>query len=348
MPILAELYVAARTRNVEDADTDDLPVLVVRRGSNIVFTRPLFGGSSRVARGAGAVWRFDVREVNLDSADLTFELHASDDDAWSPEHVIVWGISGRVGDELVIPMAAFLDLATPLTPADGGVWISTDTSEGERVLFIPSVGRGRDGTRARRVIVVVATDPYGGMFPASVGPPMDFNEQGTSSGLTLQGGGAGRLFLDYTLPSTQVGALLARGDAEFFIVDLAAPFSRLDCEGGAFTLTINSFDPWKPDYFAVFGVDTTNAGPRVLIPFVAASAFELRHMSSDSRRGFHSVVLPTAKVLPQPPITPDAVDPDDLGGVLAAKGVPHPEDQGPRPETVATSTKSQRKPKPRR
>ncbi len=147
MPILAELYVAARTRNVEDADTDDLPVLVVRRGSNIVFTKPLFGGSSRVARGKGAVWRFDVREVNLDSADLTFELHASDDDAWSPEHVIVWGINGRVGDERVIPLAAFLDLATPLTPADGGVWISTDTSEG-RAHPLHSFRRSRAGRDA--------------------------------------------------------------------------------------------------------------------------------------------------------------------------------------------------------
>ena len=49
MPILAELYVAARTRNVEDADTDDLPVLVVRRGSNIVFTTVRCGVGVRVA-----------------------------------------------------------------------------------------------------------------------------------------------------------------------------------------------------------------------------------------------------------------------------------------------------------
>ena len=346
MPILAELYVATRTRNVEDADTDDLPVLVVRRGSNIVFTKPLFGGSSRVARGKGAVWRFDVREVNLDSADLTFELHASDDDAWSPEHVIVWGINGRVGDERVIPLAAFLDLATPLTPADGGVWISTDTSEGERILFIPSVGRGRDATRARRVIVIAATDPYGGMFPASVGPQIDFNQTGTSAPVILQGGGAGRLFLNYTLPSTRVNAL-PRGEGVFNIAHLAAPFSRLDLEGGAFTLTIGTIDAWKPDYFAVFGVDTTNAGPRALIPFVAASAFELRHMSSDPAQGFHSVVLPTARVLPQITL-PDAGDLDDLGGVLAAKGVPHPENVGPRAGTVSSAAKPKRKPRPRR
>ena len=57
MPTLAELYVATRTRNVEDADTEDLPVLVVRRASNIVFTQPLFGGSSMMSRGSGSVSR---------------------------------------------------------------------------------------------------------------------------------------------------------------------------------------------------------------------------------------------------------------------------------------------------
>ncbi|MGC2042710.1 MAG: hypothetical protein WA669_02705, partial [Pseudolabrys sp.] len=87
MPILAELYVAARTRNTEDADTENLPVLVVMRGSDVVFTKPLFGGASMTAGGAGAVWRFDVRQVNLDSADLNVQLWASGDDAWSPEHV---------------------------------------------------------------------------------------------------------------------------------------------------------------------------------------------------------------------------------------------------------------------
>ena len=120
MPILAELYVATRTRNTADADTDNLPVLVVKRGADIVFTKPLFGGAFRTARGAGAVWRFDVREVNLDSADLNIQLWASGNDAWSPEHVIAWGVSGRVGDERVIPLAAFLDLASPVTRPRAG------------------------------------------------------------------------------------------------------------------------------------------------------------------------------------------------------------------------------------
>jgi hypothetical protein len=241
--------------------------------------------------------------------------------------VISWGISGtRIGDERVIPLAAFLDLANPVTPADGGVWISGDTGEGERILFVPSVDRGRDATRARRVIVISATEAYGAMFPAAAGPGGQLADAGTMGPLTLQGGGAGRLFLSYTLPATPQGDL-AKGEGAFYIVDLAAPSSRADLEGGAFTLTIGSEDWWKPDYFAVFGVDTVTFGPRALIPFVAASAFELRQMSSDPSEGWHSFVLPTAKVLPQRPIRPD-VDIDDVEGVLAAR-VPYPVDQEP-------------------
>jgi len=278
------------------------------------------------------VWRFDVRDVNLDSAGLNIQLWASGDDAWSPEHVIAWGISGeRVGDERVIPLAAFLDLASPVTPASGGVWISGDTSEGEKILFVPSVGRGRDDTRARRLIVISATDAYGGLFGTAAGPGGDFEETGTDGPLTLQAGGAGRLLLSYTLPSTPQGDL-GHGEGAFYLVDLAAPFSRLDLEGGAFTLTIGSDDWWMPDYFAVFGVDTVNFGPRVLIPFVAASAFELRQMSSDPSEGWHSIVLPTAKVLPQRRIPEDVAD--GVGGAYATR-IPHPEDQKPLPANQA-------------
>jgi hypothetical protein len=80
----------------------------------------------------------------------------------------------------------------------------------------------------------------------------------------------------------------------------------------------------------VFGADTDNAGPNALIPFVAASAFELRQMSSDPSEGWHSVVLPTAKVLPQRPIPTDVAT-NDVEGVVAAR-VPHAENQEPLPE----------------
>lgn len=333
MAILKEIYLAARTRNVADADTENLPVLVVRRDPDIVFSKPLFGGHWRTDRGASGVWRFDVAELNIDSSGLRLELWASGDDAWSPEHVIGWGISGRVGDERVIPLAAFLDLANPVTQHDRGIWVSGDENEGDKVFFLPSVGRGTDATRARRVIVISATDPYGGMFPGAVGPGGDFGDTGTVGPLTVQGGGAGRLFLSYRLPPTPQSDQ-EHGGAGFYVADLAAPFGRLDLAGGAFTLTIESEDWWVPDYFAVFGADTSEFGPNALIPFVAASAFELRQMSSDPSEGWHTIVLPTAKVLPQRRFPPDIVV-EEVEGVLGAPA-PHPDDTEPRPDVLIT------------
>jgi hypothetical protein len=318
MPILAEIYVATRTRNVSDADTDDPPKLIVNRGATTLFSDKLLGGNGQFSRAAGGVTRFDVSRANIDSAGLSFELQPTGDDAWSPEHVIIWGISGRPGDERVIPLAAFLDLATPVTPADGGRWLSLDTSEGDQALAIPSVGRGSNSTRARRVIVVVATALYGGMFSGTQGPGGKVADAGSIGPVTLQGGGAGRLFLSYTLPATPQGDL-EKGAGAFYIVDLAARFGRVDLEGGAFTLTIGSEDWWVPEYFAVFGVDTEIGGPKVMIPFVAAKAPELKKMSNDSTEGVHSFVLPTAKVLPTLNLPPDVVDEGDLGGVIASR-----------------------------
>jgi hypothetical protein len=318
MAILTEIYVATRTRNVADADTDDPPKLIVNRGATTLFSDELLGGNGQFNRAAGGVTRFDVSRANIDSANLRFELQPTGNDAWSPEHVIIWGISKRNGEERVIPLAAFLDLATPVTPADGGRWLSLDTSEGDQALAIPSVGRGSNSTRARRVIVVVATAIYGGMFSGTQGPGGSVADAGSDGPVTLQGGGGGRLFLSYTLPATPQGDL-GEGAGAFYIVDLAARFGRADLEGGAFTLTIGSEDWWVPEYFAVFGVDSEIGGPKVLIPFVAAGAPLLKKMSTDPSEGVHSFVLPTAKVLPSVNLPPDAVDPDDLGGVSAAR-----------------------------
>src|SRR5688572_29649672 len=283
MSILADIYVAARTRNVPDADTDDLPVLVVRRGSAIVFSKQLFGGSSRVKRGAAAIWRVDVRNEFLDHADLTFELHASGNDAWSPEDVIIWGTAGIwIGQEIVIPLAASLNLATAGTFPKGGRWISTDVTEGVRIYPITPMGRGQDATRAQRVIVLAATDPYGGLIPPPVRPTITPGEEATRASLTVQAGAPGRLLMSYTLPATQAGGNLQRGEAAFCKADLAAPFSRQDVEVGAFTLSIDGSDSWVPNYFAVFGIGPEFGTPRVLIPFVATTGYPLHVMSSDT------------------------------------------------------------------
>jgi hypothetical protein len=343
MALLTEIYVATRTRNVADADTDDPPKLIVNRAATTLFSDKLLGGNGQFNRAAGGVTRFDVSRANIDSANLSFELQPTGNDAWAPEHVIIWGISKtRTGEERVIPLAAFLDLATPVTPADGGRWLSLDASEGDQALAIPSVGRGSNATRARRVIVVVATAIYGGMIPGTQGPGGRVADAGSDGPVTLQGGGAGRLFLSYTLPATPQGDL-GEGAGAFYIVDLAARFGRADLEGGAFTLTIHSEDWWVPEYFAVFGVDTEIGGPKVLIPFVAAGAPLLKKMSSDPSEGVHSFVLPTAQVLPSLNLPPNAADPDALGGVSAARRRVRPKVARPQGKVAKGKRKRRRK-----
>jgi hypothetical protein len=321
MSILSDIYIAARTRSVGNASTEDMPVLVARRGTSIVFSEKLYGARQRVGRDASAVWRFSIRAANLDHADLSFSLQASGDDAWAFEHVIIWGTTGPVGDEIVIPLASSLDRRR-------GQYISTDASEGPSERKILTVGRDQDTTRAERIIVIAATAPYGDEFPSATAvphPPMEnhwYDSPTSSSSLTLQAGAPDRLLLSYTLPTLLGGSALREGRAALLVTDLAAPFSRDAVKDGRFTITIENVDKWVPAFFAVFGVGPETGTPRVLIPFVATTGDRLKVMSS-MERGFHTMVLPTAKVLRA--VSPHVVEPDDREGVLLSRAATAPE-----------------------
>ncbi len=296
MARLTELYVATRTRNINDADTDNPPTLLVSRGAQDLFLVPLDADMAGLGRGRSAIFRIDVADQGLDSDGLVLRLIASGDDAWAPEHVIAWGISGRLPDVRVAPLGALIDLATPLTASSAGIWLSTDSSEGVPEVALRPVGPGRGTTRAWRLLVVCATDQYPNMFPGGPGPGGSASDTGTAGPVTLQAGAPGRLVLSYLLPKTPQGDL-ARSHACFYLTELAAPFSRADVAGGQFTLTLASDDWWVPDYFAVFGLDTISGQPNVLIPFVHAPAIALERMSTDPSEGWPSNGLPTAQVV---------------------------------------------------
>jgi hypothetical protein len=72
------------------------------------------------------------------------------------------------------------------------------------------------------------------------------------------------------------------------ITKLPAPFSRADLSGGWFTLTIGTDDVWVPDYFAVFGLNTSFGQTDMLIPFVHAPQISLEHMSQTQYEGWES------------------------------------------------------------
>jgi len=328
MARLNELYIATRTRNIEDADTENAPTLLVSRGTQDLFLAPLDFDMDGLGTGRAAVFRLDVADQALDSENLVLRLLASGDDAWAPEHIIAWGIAGRLPDVRVVPLGALIDLATPLTAASAGTWLSTDSSEGVAELLIRPVGQGRSATRAWRMIVISATDQYPNMFPGGPGPGGDASDTGTNGPVTLQAGAPGRLLMSYLLPKTPQGDL-AQGHGNFYLTDLAAPFSRADLQGGQFTLTIHSDDWWVPDYFAVFGLDTTFGQPNALIPFVHSPAIALERMSTDPSEGWHSNGLPTAQVITPHPFPPNFGDLS--GGLVSARR--HDEKGGGRPRS---------------
>ena len=329
MPRLNELFVAIRTRNVEDAGTDDAPSLLVNRAGQDLFEVPLDVDPDGLGAGRAAAFRIDVSDQALDSDGLQFILLAGGDDAWAPEQIVVWGIAGTLPREVVVPLAAEIDLAYPSTDHDAGVWLSTDASEGVRAYLLRSVGSGSRTTRAWRMIAVFVTEPYVGYWPGGgPGPSGPFEETGTDGPVTLQAGGPGRLVLSYQIPSTPQGDLW-HGHANLYLADLAAPFSRADVEGGAFSLTIGSGDWWVPTYVAVFGLDTTYGQPNVLIPFVHSPAIALERMSADPSEGVHTNVLPSALAIEPGPVRPPT---GAVGGVLPP--IARLTDDGGRPRKV--------------
>src|SRR4051794_24857969 len=90
MPRLEEIYVAVRTRNVEDAETDDRPTLLVSRAGEDMLEVRLEGED--LERGHAALFRIAVADQSMDSDGLEMRLLAGGDDAWGVEHVIAWGI----------------------------------------------------------------------------------------------------------------------------------------------------------------------------------------------------------------------------------------------------------------
>ena len=79
-------------------------------------------------------------------------------------------------------------------------------------------------------------------------------------------------------------------------------------------MTIHTDDVWVPDYFAVFGLNTSFGQTDMLIPFVHAPQISLEHMSTDPSEGWESNELPNALVAPGPIVPP--VFGDTFGGVI--------------------------------
>jgi len=215
----------------------------------------------------------------------------------------------------VIPLAAQIELATPLTDPSAGTWLSTDRREGVATLALRPMRQPAARTRAARMIVVVATAQYVGFDISAPGPINDREATGTENQVTLQAGGPSGLLLDFPLPQTPQDDL-GRGRANLHVIDVPGPFSRADVGDGSFVLSIAGDDWWNPVCVSVFGLDTASGQPSTLIPFVHAPARSLRQMSSNPAEGWLSHRLPSAAVPPFVDVSVP-IPPGELAGLLA-------------------------------
>ena len=67
MPRLDRLYVATRTRNIEDAGTSDGPSLLLSRAGRDLLEIPLESDMAGLGTGRAAVFRFDIADQAIDS-----------------------------------------------------------------------------------------------------------------------------------------------------------------------------------------------------------------------------------------------------------------------------------------
>ena len=180
MPRLSELYLVTRTRNVEDAGTEDAPVLLVSRAGQDLFQTRLDGQMPET--GKVQLSKIDVSDQALDSEGLELRLLAGGDDAWALEDAIAWGIAGRLPREQVVPLAALIELASPFTAGDGGTWLSTDADEGVASVVLLPVTAGTRTQRAWRMIVVFVTEPHADFLPGGGPGPSagEFGDMGTA------------------------------------------------------------------------------------------------------------------------------------------------------------------------
>src|SRR2546423_1702555 len=109
MAVLSRLWFAMRTRDIEDAGTDDRIQLIIKEDGveKLNFTFPDTSQDDQ-ERGKANLYRLGpiaLRSENL--TDSSIKVAIKGKDFWFPEHVLIWG---EEADKRVVPLAAEWDI----------------------------------------------------------------------------------------------------------------------------------------------------------------------------------------------------------------------------------------------
>jgi len=266
MAIFDILHLAVLTRNREDAGTSSTLNLTINEEGDdrldVDFSADLDQGEAELF--GGSVPAFDSTFMTNSSA----RLGIRGDDAWSPEHVLLFGLAFERNE------LAALAMETDLT-----YWLSTDYQEGLLTMPIRLVGRGGSTTQIRRVLLLVDTIWQ------------QFTDTGTDSPIELEIRAGGNLVLLQEIADTPQPDLEA-AEANWYQLDAAVPFTRADVlANGGITLRIKGDDAWKPMRLFLFGLDTATGRPNEVVSLVSLPVWPHGWMSGATDEGKPSVEL---------------------------------------------------------
>lgn len=267
MSHLRRLWAGMLTRNTEDDGTDSSIALTIE-GTQLTFQD---SSQEDQERGQANLYEVGVAGNNIIPENLnnsSIRTVILGDDAWRPEHFVVWG--ERFTSGAIVPLAIETDIS---------VQLSTDSGEGNSSLPLRLVGQGGGNMTINRLLLMMTT--------------ADQDNAGTNDKINLRITTSGGLRVVDFIPDTPQDDQ-ERGQANLYFVPVDTPFTKNSLADNSIRLSTSGTDAWLPAKFFLFGLDDAGGRPEALVPLVNIRTWTLGQMSTDSSEGQPSVTLPFA------------------------------------------------------
>ena len=205
----------------------------------------------------------------------------SGSDAWQPEHLLIWGEGATSAD--IIPLAIETEITTKL---------STSASEGQDRMSIRLIGKGDSDMSINRLLVIPLTRHIRSRSGSSGPPIRGFGDRGTDSPFEIQiSNNENESVVFFEIRDTSQTDL-NDGHANFYFVPVTQSFTKKSLGEDAITISIKGLDPWLPESFFIFGLDTRRGRPENIVPLVHLTYWPYGFMKADAATGIASVTLP--------------------------------------------------------
>lgn len=261
MPHLDKIWIGIRTRDEEDAGTDNAIEIIINT-EGVDRLRHTIGETDQddLERGGANLHEVDVAGNNIVPEDLTdssIRVAIKGGDQWLPEDIFMWG--RRLADQAVIPLAIETDITTKL---------STDPFDPGSTTSIPlrRVSLGSRDLLLNRLFMLMTTSTR--------------EDAGTDDTITLQIFTTG-LVVDFDAPpggdTSQED--LETSQANFYEIPVITPFTKASL--ATMRLASPGDDAWLPQSFFLFGLNDATGRPEILVPLVHLPEWQFGNMSTD-------------------------------------------------------------------